>query len=174
MSIYRIKRIIESLDSVIVVDIQPMYEKYIDFNMSDFVEYLDSKSRILYFYVGSENSGIGTDTKEDIMYWLTEHGLDEDKLKDIEFVDKGYAFFRGKMDDTTFDDEDIVRMVKYLIDNDLGDTRDIESQDIRNDLGLEDNSDEEDPLYLPSYFDRNDLDGFENSELVGGGADECL
>ena len=170
------KRIKESANNnCIVVDIQPMYEKWIAFSIPQFVDYLESKSNVLFFYVGVENSGIGEDTKEDIMFWLVENGLSEDKLEDITFIDKGYAFFRGKMDDTTFDDADIVDMIKYLIDNDLRDTRDIEDSEVRNDLGLEeDPEDEPDPLYLPSEFDIEDCSGFENSELVGGGRNECL
>lgn len=178
MSINKIKNILDRIDesarSCIVCDVQPMYEKYIDFNIGEFVEYLETKDDILYFYVGSENSGIGTDTKEDIMMYLVENGLSEDKLRDITFIDKGYGFFRGYMDETTLDDSDLIRIVKYLIDNDIWDTRDIEDEIVRNDLGLPEDVDDDEGLNLPSEFSIENCRGFEGSELVGGGADECL
>ena len=179
MKLKKLKRLLENSRSLhedsgdcIVVDVQPMYEKFIDFNISDFVKYLETRNDILFFYVGSENSGIGTDTKEDIMYWLIENGLDEDKINDIKFIDKGYAFFREYMDNSRYDDDDIIRIVKYLIEHGERDTRDIEDSDVREELGLPE--DTEECIYLPGEFDIDDIKGYENAELVGGGADECL
>jgi hypothetical protein len=160
-------------NSIIVVDVQPMYKKYIDFNISDFVEHIQTFDKILFFYVGSENSGIGTDTEEDIMQWLvSEYEFPEERLGNITFIDKGYAFFREYMDSTSLDDDDIIKIVKYLIEYDLHDTRDVEDPKVRKDLGLPE--DIEECIYLPGEFDITDIRGFENSELVGGGADECL
>ena len=88
------KKIKESKSNrCIVVDIQPMYEEWINFSIQDFVEYLESKDKVLFFYVGSENSGLGEDTKEDVMLWLVDNGLDEDRLDNFTFIEKGYAFF---------------------------------------------------------------------------------
>jgi len=92
--------------SIIVVDIQPMYKNFFDFNIEDFVKFLLENGNILYFYNGPDT--VEEDSKIDIINFLIENlehsyyeygEIDKDlyyKLSnETKWVDKGYGFFRG-------------------------------------------------------------------------------
>jgi hypothetical protein len=61
--------------------------------MSKFCDFLTKYDNILYLYNGPDT--VGDDTEQEIAMWLTENNLDEETLLDIDFHDKGYAFFRN-------------------------------------------------------------------------------
>ena len=52
-------------NDVIVVDVQPMYESYIHFDMEDFTTFLRDQHKILYYYNGPDT--VGSDSKNDII-----------------------------------------------------------------------------------------------------------
>jgi len=154
---------------LIVVDIQPMYRSNIGFNMGEFTEYLEDFDNILYFYNGVDT--VGDDSEEDLAYWLLEHDLPEEKLDDIVFVDKGYAFFRAWMDEGV-DDDDILRVLRYMREEGINDSRDIEENKLRELMDGEWYP-EFDPLVLP--FDPLTLiHSYDNATIIGGSEYECL
>lgn len=121
--------------NVIVVDIQPEYEHAFKFHY-EFTEFLNTQSKqILYFYNGTD-SGLSNDDEREMKYWLLSHGLEESKLNDITFVDKGYGFFRCLMD-YNIDNNLIIKMIRYMFKKKVWDSRDIEMEEWEKVLGPE-------------------------------------
>lgn len=163
--------------NVIVVDIQPMYEEYHSkkFKTWKFCEFLNKSRNILYFYNGQNT--VGEDTEEDLKYWLIENELNEDKLDDIKFYDKGYGFFRNYMD-IGISEHIIIKMIRILFQKKVLDSRDIEIDEWEELLGddFEEVStflDIEEAFYIPD-INIGKLKEFDGSYIVGGGKNECL
>ena len=167
---------------LIVVDIQPEYEKYFGFDVYEFTEFLneyrDTFSKITLLYNGRDT--VGELTESEYASWLFEHGLEEETLDSIRFYDKGYAFFRNAMDHG-IDHDEIVRVLAYMAKNDINDSRDLDD-DLWNSY-LEENPDDtevveylkdnEDVINIPDLIDELD-DVRSGAFVMGGGRDECL
>jgi hypothetical protein len=155
----------------IVVDVQPMYSSYIKFDSEAFMEFLNKQQDILVFFNGPET--VGEDSKEDIIDWYLERGLDEDKISDIIFVDKGYAFFRSWMD-MGVSTNLIQKVIRYLVMNRKYDSRDVPLEELQRLVGDEwDDYLENDPLIIPD-ISLGMLKKFNGCYLCGGGRKECL
>lgn len=115
--------------NLISVDIQPEYESYITFNLGVYISFLnqsfDGLNSLTFLYNGSET--LGMIAEPEYKMWLLDNGLNEDILDYARFYDKGYAFFRYCMDEG-IDDEEIVRLVKYMIEQNINDSRDIDEE----------------------------------------------
>lgn len=160
---------------MIVVDIQPFYHKYHQYITPKLVEWINESSGDILWYHNGCNVGI-EDTVNEQKEYLLEHGMDEDRLEDIEFEEKDYAFFRGWMD-TGKDEDDIITVGKYMLKHHKGDSRDLEEEDYI-DMGYsEEEADEfighSDPLIIPD-IDLNRLKRYNGAYLCGGGRNECL
>ena len=160
-------------NSLIVVDIQPSYKKYFGFKVSDLCDHLINSDydKILYLYNGPE---LGMETKDDILNFLIEDGLDYDEEKveqipNMTFYEKNYAFFRDMMDDG-YDEDDIIKLIKYMIDNKIDNSQNIDDETFE-ELDIE-------PLgsgnriWIPEVLD--ELKKYNNIILCGGGRNECL
>lgn len=168
--------------NLIVVDIQPEYADYINFNLYSFYEELNDSfhnlSSLTFLYNGAETLDMVSET--DFKYWLMEQGLNEDVIMNSHFYDKGYAFFRYCMD-SGIDDEDVANFVKFMIKYDINDSRDmteekwslfmrehdVDQSDVRD---LLEHSD--DMINIPDLMDF--LERYGNITLCGGGINECL
>lgn len=174
------------MKSLVVVDIQPSYHQYHEYLTGKLVRYINVSNyeNILWFWNGSE---LGCEeTYSDMVQYTLEHGLDEDKVDDITFIEKTYGFFRGWMD---FLDEDlIVEFVRYMINNDIYDSReiddDVKKMIISKYTGLSEteleSSDEYDfiinnreVLFIPQ-FNWEQMRNIGYVETAGGGCNECL
>jgi len=162
--------------NIIVVDIQPEYEHAFKFH-EEFCEFLNEQSKkILYFYNGAD-SGFSSDTKSSIAYWLIDHGLEERKLNDIKWVDKGYGFFRSLMDEG-IDKGLIIKMIRYMFKKKVWDSRDIEIEEWFELLGDEFKDagwilNGGDMINIPD-IDIKTLKQFSGAYIVGGGRNECF
>ena len=153
--------------NVIVCDIQPMYEPYIMFNISKFCKnYLNKVNKICYYYNGIEETGHGKDNKDDILNWLYDNGLSENKIKDISFIDKGFGYLRDWMDSKVHHDL-IIKTLKHLQKHNLNSSDDIE--DICNFLPYKPSGN----ISIP-VFNLPDVNIFNNAKLIGGAKDYCL
>lgn len=167
--------------NIISVDIQPEYEKYITFDLNEWVEFINENSNynnIIFLYNGEDT--LGMVSEQDYKYWLFELGMNEDVLDNAKFYDKGYAYFRYCMDNS-IDIDNIVDLIKFMIKNDITDSRDINKdmwekfmietnhskQDVRD---LLENAD--DMINIPDLMDF--LSEYSDIVLMGGGIDECL
>lgn len=160
---------------VIIVDIQPMYQNYFGFDLEVFGQFLLSNRRILFFYNGPDT--VGDDTKEDIIEMFYNATYSEeliDKLQnDTIWIDKGYAFFRGWMDNGA-DEGFIQRAIRHMVNSGVNDSRDIEAEEWSKLFPDDwDDSFEYDPIFMPD-ISVGDLKTWNGSYLTGGGKNECL
>jgi hypothetical protein len=167
--------------TLISVDIQPEYEKWIYFDLHDWVEFINSNAEnniLVFLYNGAET--LSMVDENEYRLWLFDLGIEEDVLDHIKFYDKGYAFFRTCMD-SNIDVDNIVDLVQYMIRNDINDSRDID-EDMWNDyMETTEHNQEEvrellenagEMINVPDLMDF--LKYFSNIVIFGGGIDECL
>ncbi len=163
--------------NTIVVDIQPMYEQWIPFKIYDFVEFLNEQTKNVMYYYNGPNT-VGEDSERDIKEWLMENGLEESKLNDITFFDKGYAFFRSFMDEG-IDAHTLIKMIRHMYKKREWDSRDIENEEWQKVLGKDYTDDVEnlldggDMINAPD-IDINQLRKHSGGYICGGGKRECL
>jgi hypothetical protein len=165
---------------LIVVDVQPEYAPWMHGMQSELFEYInthiDELSDLTFLYNGEDTMGMVSE--HEYIDWLVENGLDEDIAYGARLYDKGYAFFRSCMD-RGGDDEELVNLVKFMRDNDINDSRELDkkfwkafvkqygSKNIRELM-----EDSEDCINIPDLMDF--LNSYNNVVLVGGGINECL
>lgn len=172
----------KSSTHLIVVDVQPEYERSINFDILEFFEYISTYDNVIYLYNGYDT--LGMISEPDLKNWILEYVEYDDDFVNfmeskIKFYDKGYAFFRSCMDQG-INDNSIVSLVKYMYKNDLRDSRDLNKlmwskfkgkypdETISELLECADEC-----LYIPDLMDELiNING--TIILVGGGIDECL
>lgn len=163
-------------NNVIVVDVQPIYQNSIHFDMQEFIEFLDQQGKILYFFNGPDT--VGGDSKEQILDWLINEGIPSPlyyklKSKDTLWIDKGYGFLRSWMD-MGADEGFIKQAIRFMMSKRENDSRDIEPEvwmdKFPNDY---DRKFDDDPIYLPD-IPINTLKTWSGSYMLGGGRNECL
>ena len=176
------KLLFESFENrdVVIVDIQPSYQDYFKFKIYELTDYLNehhsSANKILWLYNGED---LGMESSSDIEAWLLENGLDGDVLDSITFFEKNYAFFRNAMDNG-IDHSSIAKLIKYMMDYDITDSRDLDEATWK--IFIENNEDEseiveflkdnEDMINVPDLMD--ELKSITNPIVMGGGQNECL
>lgn len=163
--------------TLISVDIQPEYESAFGFKIYNFVNWLkrvaDQFDRIIFLFNGPD---LGFHSEEEYKYWLFDNGISEDLLNRIHFFEKGYAFFRNAID-AGLDENEIVKLIQYMVRNNINDSRDID-EDAWQDIGVDDAlisqmKGSEDALFIPEVLSfLNKVNG--HIDLVGGGVNECL
>ena len=170
--------------NLLSIDIQPEYHNAFSFVLSDYIRFLnksyESMNSLTFLYNGADTIGM-LDENGYKMWWL-ENGLKEDVLDSARFYDKGYAFFRSCMD-SGHDEEEIVNLVKYMINHGINDSRDIDAEmwngfmaeygydasDVRDFL-----EPAEDCINIPDLMDY--LQRYYGGKIVicGGGINECF
>ena len=162
--------------NVMVVDIQPMYRSFIGFDINKFCDFLLEQNEILYLFNGPDT--VDGDKKSEIIDWLCEDYYNADPLYekltgDVFFHDKGYAFFRGWMDQGA-DPGFIKKAIRFMLSKKAHDSRDIDEElwmkEFPNDWEDYMNGDN---IYLPD-IPLNKLRKFSGGYIVGGGKNECL
>jgi len=159
----------------ISIDIQPEYQNYCNKIMNNFVNFLNTyKGDVYYFYNGSD-LGI-QDNPNSISHWLLEHGVEEEALNKIIFKEKTYGFFRNFMD-LGMDRNDIIKIIRYMVMNQIYDSRDIEEENWISILGDNYKRFERiinsDSINLPD-ISIGHLKTLSGCYLIGGGKDQCL
>jgi len=168
-------------NSVILVDFQPAYDSD-QFGYRDAIErcmhYLNEKNPNITAFFNGEDVGI-EDTAYEVAEHFVEYGLDEDIAQSITYKEKSYAWLRGWMDQGV-DNSTIIRVVRYMVMNDMNDSRDIIEQqengvEIFQKLVGDDGGSwmYDDGIYLPE-ISIGDLKALSGSLLGGGGQHECL
>lgn len=163
-------------NSVILVDFQPAYQSE-DFGYRDALEramhYINEKRPNVTAFYNGEDVGI-EDTVYEVAYHFTEYGLDEDIAQGITYKEKSYAWLRQWMDEGV-DNAMTIRVIRYLVMNDLNDSREIEDEAWLKLVGedFEYYDDREMNIYLPD-INIGTLKALSGSLLGGGGKHECL
>jgi len=164
---------------LVVVDIQPEYEQWFGNILPEFVDFLNENyetlNRLTFLYNGDS---LGMVSESDYKNWWFDNGLSEDVINYAIFYDKGYAFFRYCID-KNIDEETIVNLIKYMIEKDVFDTRELDkefwdeyverygSEHIRELLEFAGDS-----INIPELMD--ELRNYNGIVLCGGGINECL
>lgn len=180
---YLLERMGSEFRDLIVVDVQPLYEKSIEskFPINEFVNFLKSiKKEILYFYNGPETIA-SEDSPERIVEWLNEksdYALDDFDWDKIEWIDKGYGFYRGWID-FNVSDHGIQQALRYMANQKKYDSREVSVEKWKEVLP------EKDFKIIEPYLDNEMLitpeinvtdlkENWNGSLLCGGGMNECL
>lgn len=161
-------------DFLIVVDVQPAYQDACEDIIYDIIDKINNTNQpIFFFYVGKE---LDCDTKSDVIGYLLEYGINENRIDGIRFIEKDYGFFRSWMD-TGVPHDKILKTIRYMNQNNITDTRDFNEKDWQNTVGdqYSHRAYGEEFFALPSFnqkiFKEKYIDNF---ELIGGGRYECL
>ena len=160
---------------LVVVDIQPGYQEGCHLLMPEIVDKINNtEQNIIFFFVGRE---LDLDSKTDVIGFLLEHGVDENRIDGMRFIEKDYGFFRSWMDNQV-PDNIVIDAVRHMKENSIYDSREFEEEDWHAILKGDPAHDHivfEDNIYYPGFDGRMfDLDAVNGFELVGGGRDECL
>lgn len=123
----------EPLGTIIVVDVQSFYEKYIPFNVGAMIAYIDNAlttnlCRDVLFLYNDEQVAIDED-EESLRAWYSEKWseytgiFDEapDVLYEAGYLGKGYGFFRDCMDEGYIDE--LVPIIKHMWKMSIRDSR---------------------------------------------------
>jgi hypothetical protein len=162
------------------VDIQPEYQKWLTFNLTEWGRMVNNHKGNLVFLFNGEDT-MGMINENEYKYWLSETvGIDDETIDNATFYDKGYAFFRYCIDNK-IEEQQIVDLVKFMIEKDIDDSRQLDQNfwnefiskhshthhDVRYLLEMSD-----DCINLPELMDF--LRKYNNIVICGGGANECL
>lgn len=164
--------------TIINVDIQPEYQSGFSHFTNEWINFLNKsykKNKIVFLFNGPE---LGMISESEYINWLFEEGISEDVIDNARFFDKGYAFFRFCMDEGV-DEDQIINLIKFMIENDINDSREMDEDfwvEFVDLYGNEDIKDlmefSDDCIWIPNLMDF--LKNFSNIILTGGGVDECL
>ena len=165
-------------NSLILVDFQPAYQQGTDdygyvTAIEQAISYINKKQPDVTAFFNGEDVGI-EDTKEEVMWHYIEHGLNEDLTHLFTFKEKSYAWLRQWMDEGV-DHAMIIKVIRYLVMNDLNDSREVEDEAWLKLVGedFEYYDDREMNIYLPD-INIATLKTLSGSLLGGGGKHECL
>jgi hypothetical protein len=165
------KQLLESYNvPLVVIDVQPEYHFVCKTITPDVVSLINKHSKVKIFYVGIENSGIGQDSKNDVIDYYLDYGLDENRIRSLSFHEKGYGFFRSWM--PVVDKHFIIKVLREMFIRRIYDSRDFIG--LKEFLGKEYKDwMDDDPLIIPDINIR-DLKEYNNCYICGGGRSECL
>ena len=157
--------------NLLVVDVQPEYSATCTGVARQLNGLLRKAARthgkVLALFVGGE---LSPDREADVRaYWLT-HGVEEHQLSQVAFLEKGYNFFRGWMDNGV-DPGVIVDTAKSLRDRLCWDSTYLAPEELI-ELGADPTLE---TLYMPGCLEGH-APRFEGSRwfTCGGGVTECL
>jgi hypothetical protein len=162
---------------LVVVDVQPEYADKIGFDVGDLLRTAATDySSVLFLWNGPD---LGMCSKDELKgYYFEALDYDDEVVEKLfsvaEFYDKGYGFFRDLMDHPCFRPADVEKIVKYMIENDVRDIRDLKPEDIEA-IGVSEllaDELENYGFFIPDLKDV--LPVWNGSDLAGGSVDECL
>lgn len=156
-------------ETIVSVDIQPIYEKWIKFSMYEYCDYINKKSKthdvILYF------NNFDKRDEEQFIDWLLEYELEEEALNRVTIIGKTYGFIKSGCD--THGEGLVEELLEYMVENKIYDSRNIKESDLFQITGEEFDSENE-PIFIPDDI----LEVINNIKgkilFLGGGREECL
>lgn len=167
MRFKRFENFIVDKDLIVSCDIQFEYKKAMrgDF-IKRFVQFINlNRDKTIIFLFNGET--VGGPSEYQYREWLLDIGIDYDIIEESYVFDKGYGQIRELMD-SGIEHDKIVDMIRYMLDNNYGDSRDMSEEEWKalnidfenNGYGINEVVD-----FLAEYDD---------FVLIGGGENECL
>ena len=174
-----------SSDTLVIVDVQPAYESNTPFDIGEMIEWAhENYSRILVLWNGPDlgyvdQQGLMSFYFEKLGEYLGDYEQADEMVYELgqkaEFFDKGYGFFRDLMDDDRcYPRQHIVKIVKYMLDNDVNMLYDL-TEDQFAQIDVPDLLFDELQNYgfnIPELAD--ELPNWNGADIVGGDEDECM
>lgn len=118
----------EKPESALIVDIQPEYQHAITFNLKEMLEFISKQTDNFYVMYNGKSVGVG-DTEGSIKdYYRYSTGQELDFLDWTPFYDKGFGFIRDCIDGG-FANADIIKLVKYMLEQNIKDAADMDFKD---------------------------------------------
>ena len=172
-----VKLLLESSSgSIVIVDVQPEYVDHIGFDVGDLLREATKYNRVLFLWNGPS---LGMSSRDELISYYGEAlDYDDEALEELlsraTFYDKGYGFFRDLLDHPCFDYDSVVKIVKYMLENDIRDIKELSEEDVEqigvSDLLVEDLEDY--GFFVPDLKDI--LGRWNGSTIAGGSESECL
>jgi hypothetical protein len=169
--------ITESLSTnILVVDVQPEYQKFMGAKyISDVIDFLNSRTGDIYFLYNGD--GYTSDDESSVAGFLTEHGLNEHVLDEIQFIEKFYGFLRAWMDQGV-PDRLIIKVLREMVQRRVSTSEDLDLKDVLTDAELEELSDHvdytQDSINMPDFIALSILKKISPFYMIGGARNECL
>lgn len=175
---------------IICVDVQPEYANYGNNKQKceEIIKFVTSSTGPVLMFVNAEDTGISSDTIDDIrQYWEETVGYDYDEENDeyneiidwsrYKIVDKGFGYLRSWMDNG-IDDSVIIKTIRALYQYKFADSReliDIDGENIlQTMLGNQYKDWMENEAILVEWVSVKLLKQYNGAYIVGGGKNECL
>ena len=172
-----------SSDTLVIVDVQPAYERNTPFDIGEMLEWAHTNySRILILWNGPDlgfvdQKGLMSFYFEKLGEYLGDYEQADEMVYELgqraEFFDKGYGFFRDLMDDDRcYPRQHIVKIVKYMLDNDVNMLYDLTEEQFAQidvpDLLFDELQDY--GFHVPELAE--ELPNWNGADIVGGDEDE--
>jgi len=169
--------------TLLVVDIQPAYQKWISFSVFTFLNFLNRNfeefNRVIFFFNGPE---MGYEDEHEFKTWLQfDNNLDEEIVDNADFYDKSYNYFRNCIDAGLYEKK-IVKLIKFMLNKDLWDSREFNEDDWDEFIKSHPDSEDvrelmegnEDCIWIPDLIEYIQDNVHGELLLCGGGTNECL
>jgi len=165
---------------LVIIDVQPAYDKWCSNIVPNIIEWIHTnRPPKVIFYFNGEDVGI-EDTKEDVMQYFIDHGLDENAAHNITYYEKSYAYIRNWMD-ADIPTHMIISTLRYMFMNRINDSSDLSEDDFKkiipDDFEYYYDDLTTDSIYLPHDIENSqiaELNSLRKFYMGGGGKNECL
>jgi hypothetical protein len=156
--------------NIIIVDIQPAYDKFCGHLMPSLCEFLNNQTgKILILFNGED---LNLDSKNDIINYYLNYGLDENKINNIEWKEKMYGYFRDLMD-SGVEDYIIIKIIREMILTRVNDSRELSQEFLDKMIKEYDVNLDRMPVFLPD-ISISLLREYNHCYMGGGGKHECF
>ena len=156
--------------NVIIVDIQPAYDKWCKHLMPQLCDFLNKQRGDILIFFNGEN--LDLDNKNSVINYYYDYGLSEEKIETIEWKEKIYGYFRDLMD-SDIEPKIIIKIIREMFLQKVNDSRDL-PEDFLNLLYNTYSVDLENyPVFLPDFSFKL-LKEYNNCYIGGGGKHECF
>lgn len=155
---------------VIIVDIQPSYDKWCGHLMPRLCEFLNNQTgKVLILFNGED---LDLDSKEQVIEYYLDYGLEESKIPQIQWKEKMYGYFRDLMD-SNVEPRVIIKVIREMVLKRIGDSRELSQEFIQRLIEEEGVDLEQMPVFLPDIA-ISLLREYNSGYIAGGGRHECF
>lgn len=119
---------------LIMVDIQPEYRFHTSSFINEAMEFINQRQGKTLVLINADETGITTDTKQDVIHYYFENGMSEEARGRIgDIYDKGYGYLRDWMD--YIPPKIIIKMIRLMYKRGVSDVRELDINDIKLAIG---------------------------------------
>ncbi len=168
----------ESLSTnLLVVDVQPAYDRWCSGVAPRIMQLLNTHTGKKYCLYNAE--GTTDDSKYSVIEYYLENGLRQDRIDDIQFIEKSYGYFRNWMDNDVTE-RIIIKTIRAMVQNRVNNSRNLDintvltKQEQERGLKLWGIDWEDDSIYMPNFMPISTLKQMSPFLMCGGARERCL